>query len=80
MISDGDLSESEVRLALLPVKEDYHPDCVLIACSDFVDIEPTIRDVFGSRVRVDNGYKTALMNICKELGIRGRTSYKRRKK
>lgn len=80
LISNGDLCETEIRRELLPAKRKFKPDHIILACSDFADIKPAIRNIFGRNVSIDDGFKTALRNICDELGIRGRSSYRKKAK
>ena len=70
LIDDGELTEDRVRQDL-SVIQDFHPQLIILGCTQFVDIKPTLRNIFGSRIIIEDGYNSAIKNLCKELKLRG---------
>ncbi len=70
LIDDGELTEDRIRQDLANL-QDFHPQLIILGCTQFADIKPALRDIFGSRIIIEDGYNSAIRNLCKELKLRG---------
>lgn len=81
LIDDGELTDAKVRSEFenFYLKYHYRTPEIIIACSHFNDVIPTIRKIFGYNVKIHDSFDDAIIDICKILKIRGRTGKKRKK-
>lgn len=80
LIDDGELTPTMINSELEKffLKYRCRPSEVIIACSQFHDIIPNIRETLGQNVKIYDSFDEAISNVCKTLKIRGGTG--RRKK
>ena len=73
LIDDGELSEEEIIGTIddFLKKEKFCPEEIILACSQFQDIKPTLAKRFGKKVRIYDSYDQTLRQICKALRLRG---------
>jgi len=72
-IDDGLLTAAEVRTELARVRRSRHfdPKEVILACSQFSDLKPTLRDIFGHNLKIYDSFNDAINQTYKILKIRG---------
>ena len=72
-IDDGELTEQEIRDTLENnlIKKNIHPGEIILACSQFNDIKPILKDIFGHNLKIYDSFNTTIRNTCKILRIRG---------
>ena len=72
-IDDGELTEQKIRDTLENslIKKNIHPGEIILACSQFNDIKPILRDIFGHNLKIYDSFNTTIRNTCKILRIRG---------
>lgn len=77
-IDDGELTKDEVRLTLehFIAKSKLDPGEIILACSHFSDLKPTLRSIFGCTVKIYDSTEDAISEACKALNIRGGTGKK----
>lgn len=80
-IDDGELTEQEVRDTLenFLVNKNLKPEEIILACSQFSDIKPVLRNIFGHNLKIYDSFNDTIRNTCKILKIRGGTGKKRSK-
>ena len=73
-IDDGELKPAEVLEVFqrTVLKNNFHPTEIVIACSQFNDITPTIQQILGRSVKFCDGTREVFSDIYKILRIRGR--------
>ena len=78
-IDDGDLTLTEIKEKMQRevLNYDFHPKGIIIACSQFNDIVPELKNVFGKSVKIYNGYRDVFSNVYKLLHLKGYASKKR---
>lgn len=81
LIDDGELTDEMIRNEFKEINLKYHcqPAEVIIACSQFHDIIPDIKNVLGKNIKIYDSFDEAISNVCKILKIRGGTGKKRKK-
>ena len=73
LIDDGELTVTHLMQDLQAIKRrlaDFKPRQILLACSQFVDLEPELRDFFGHNVRLIDNFDVAIHDACRTLGIK----------
>ena len=72
-IDDGELTEDEIRVTILKLllKDNFRPEEVILACSQFEDIKSELRATLGQSIKIYDSHDDTLRNICKILKIRG---------
>ena len=72
-IDDGELTEQEIRDTIedFLVSRNIAPEEVVLACSQFNDIKPVLRGIFGQNLRIYDGFDDTVRMTCKTLKIRG---------
>ena len=71
-IDDGELTDKEIEQALSPFIRDKHGSKeVVLACSQFYDLKPTLRKIFGRNLKIYDGFDETLREACKILRVRG---------
>ena len=77
-IDDGELASEEIRAAILKplFRENFRPQEIVLACSQFEDIKPELRAIFSRNIKIYDSYGDTLRKICKTLKIRGGTGKK----
>ncbi len=77
-IDDGELTREEIRTTILSplLKEDFCPKEIVLACSQFNDIKPDLKAIFGQTIKIYDCYEDTIRAICKTLKIRGGTGKK----
>lgn len=78
-IDDGDLTLTEIKEKMQRevLNYDFHPKGIIIACSQFNDIVPELKNVFGKSVKIYNGYRDVFSNVYKLLHLKGYAGKKR---
>ncbi|MBR2726171.1 hypothetical protein IKE87_02800 [Candidatus Saccharibacteria bacterium] len=78
MIDDGNLTSDEVKdtLALFLFRKNFRPKEVVLACSQFYDIEGDLRNLLGHNLKIHDSFSDAIRRATKILGIRGGTGRK----
>lgn len=73
-IDDGELTEQEIRETLSDyLNRDSRYQEVFLACSQFYDLKPELKKLFGRNLKIHDGFSDALGEVCKTLRIRGGT-------
>lgn len=71
-IDDGELTEQEIRETLSAyLGKDSRYQEIFLACSQFYDLIPVLRKLFGRNLKIHDGFNDAFREICKALRIRG---------
>ena len=72
-IDDGELTKAEIEdtLSLLLLGDDFNPQEIILACSQFNDIKPELREYFGHNLKIYDSFKDTIRETCKALKIRG---------
>lgn len=73
LIDDGELTEEEITKTIGDYleHEKFHPEEIILACSQFQDIKEILSKYFGRNIRIYDSYEKTLRQICKTLRIRG---------
>lgn len=77
-IDDGELSAAEINETLekeLRGKR-FHPEEVVLACSQFEDIKSELRNSLGYNIKIHDSFNETFRKTCKTLKLRGRTGKK----
>lgn len=77
-IDNGELSEYEIKDTLegYLVGVNLHPREIILACSQFNDIKPELKHIFGGNLKIHDSFNDAIIDACKALRIRGGTGKK----
>lgn len=71
-IDDGELTEEEISTAITStITKDYNPREVILACSQFNDIKPALKEILGNNIKIHDGFDDAVRSVCHTLSIRG---------
>lgn len=71
-IDDGELTEQEIKETLSDyLGKDSRYQEIFLACSQFYDLIPVLRNLFGHNLKIHDGFSDALKETCKTLRIRG---------
>lgn len=72
-IDDGELTIAEIRdtIEKSVFCQNFHPHEVILACSQFSDILPELKKVFGQHVRFHDGSSDVISSVYKMLHIKG---------
>lgn len=72
-IDDGELTEQEIRDTIENslIKKNIQPQEVILGCSQFEDIKPILKDIFGHNLKIYDSFNTTIRKTCKTLRIRG---------
>ena len=72
-IDDGELSFNEIEEAIIKFsdKKGIIPDDIILACSQLEDIKPSLKRLFGRKVKIHSSFDDAIREACKLLRIRG---------
>ena len=71
-IDDGELTKTEIKDTLdnlLP--DDFRPQEIVLACSQFNDIKSELMDYFGFNTKIYDSFDDTIREACKILKIRG---------
>lgn len=81
-IDDGELTEQKIRDTLenYLVRQNIKPEEIILACSQFNDIKPALKNIFGHNLKIYDSFNDAIRNTCKILHIRGGIGKKSKKK
>lgn len=73
LIDDGELTEEDIVRTMhnFIEHENFQPEEIILACSQFQDIKPVLAKHFGKKVRIYDSYDATLRQICKTLRLRG---------
>lgn len=79
LIDDGELSAEEIRMELekFRLEHEYRPAEIIIACSQFNDVIPVIRESFKN-IKIHDSFEETIRDACKILKIRGGTGKKKK--
>lgn len=74
LIDDGELKDSAIyaEIEKFSLKYTYRPAEIIIACSQFNDVIPTLRKIMRN-VKIHDSFDDGIIDICKILKIRGGT-------
>lgn len=77
-IDDGELTKDEIKdtISRHLAKINFHPKEIILTCSQFHDIKPELKELFGYNTRIYDGFDDTLRKVYKILGIRGGTGKK----
>lgn len=80
LIDDGELNVTDIRIKFEEffLKHSYKPCEVIIACSQFRDIIPELRNVISNNIKIYDGSDETIRDACKILKIKGGTGKKRK--
>ena len=72
-IDDGELKEDDIRetLSEITVVKKFVPKEIILACSQFNDIKPILRDIFSNNIKIHDSFNDLYHDTCKTLRIRG---------
>ncbi len=71
-IDDGELSEQEIKSALDKyINGDVKYTEVILACSQFSDLKPELRRIFGRNLKIYDSTKDTIKDVYKLLKLRG---------
>ena len=72
-IDEGELSYNEIEKTITEFtdKKGIAPDDVILACSQFEDIKPALKRLYGRKVRIHSSFDDTIREACKLLHIRG---------
>ncbi len=78
-IDDGELPFAEIKDKMQRdvINYDFHPCGIIIACSQFSDIVPELKSIFGKNTKIYDGYRDAISNVYKLLHLKGYAGRKR---
>lgn len=81
LIDDGELTDAMIRTEFQRffIKNHYYPEEIVLTCSQFHDISPSLRAILGHNLKIHDSTRDAISEITKLLGIRGGTGKKRAK-
>lgn len=73
LIDDGELSEIEIHTTLKSAltKDKFLPQELILACSQFSDIKPQLKKLFGQNIRIYDSFNETYDKVCHLLKIRG---------
>ena len=79
LIDDGELSEQMIReeFEFFCEKHHYRPAEIVLACSHFNDIIPTLREKVDKNLKIHDNFRSTIAEIGKVLKIRGGTGYRK---
>ena len=80
LIDDGELNNKAIRQEFenFYLKHRCQPNEIVVACSQFHDIIPNIRNILSKNVKIYDSFDDTIMKVCKTLKIRGGTGKKRK--
>lgn len=79
LIDDGELTYDDIKLALFNyVDRASKSQDLFLLCSQFYDIKSELKRLFGHNVKIHDGFKDTIKDICRILKIRGGTLKKSR--
>ncbi|MBR2658899.1 hypothetical protein IKD57_03360 [Candidatus Saccharibacteria bacterium] len=72
-IDDGELANEDIRDIMLElvVTKKFFPKEIILACSQFNDIKPALREIFNSNIKIHDSFNDLYHDTCKTLRIRG---------
>lgn len=70
LIDDGELGHAKIRRDLNVVIQDK-PTQLILACSQFADLEVELRRVFGHNTKIINNFDETIREACQCLKVRG---------
>lgn len=70
LIDDGELGHAKIRRDLKPVIQDK-PTQLILACSQFTDLEAELRRIFGHNTKIINNFDQTIREACQLLKVRG---------
>ena len=78
-IDDGELSEMEINETLKKYlfKDNFSPQEVILACSQFSDIKCEIKKSLGQNIKIYDSFNDAIKDTHKILNLRGGTGKKK---
>ncbi len=75
LIDDGELGHAKIRRDLGPIcKSKNKPSQIILACSQFVELEDELRRILGHNLKIINNFDEVLRSTCRTLRIRGGVS------
>lgn len=71
-IDDGELTEEEISATITStIAKDYNPQEIVLACSQFSDIKPELKNILSKNIKIHDGFDDAVHSTCRTLSIRG---------
>ncbi|MDO5451678.1 MAG: hypothetical protein Q4F56_01155 [Candidatus Saccharibacteria bacterium] len=72
-IDDGELNLEEIKTTITkPIaKDNFRPQEIILACSQFEDIKGDLKTVLGQNIKIYDSYEETLRRVYKALKIRG---------
>ena len=72
-IDDGELTKAEIEESLIDliVTKKFFPREIILACSQFNDIIPELRNVFNGSIKIHDSFPELYHDTCRALRIRG---------
>ena len=79
LIDDGELNVVDIQMKFEEffLKHHYKPSEIIIACGQFRDIVPELRNVISNNIKIHDGFDETIRDACKMLKIRGGIGKKR---
>lgn len=71
LIDDGELGQGKIRRDLAKALKEDKPTQIILACSQFVELEDELRHIFGHNLKIINNFDETLRETCRVLRIRG---------
>lgn len=71
-IDDGELTKTEIEQALRGfIKDRCGSKEVVLGCSQFYDVKPELKNIFGHNLKIYDGFNETIREVCKTLKVRG---------
>lgn len=70
LIDDGELSDYMIYQKLESYKK-FSPNLIILTCTQFIDIKPTLIKIFGPNVKIEDNFQFVLKSLCRTLKLRG---------
>ena len=70
LIDDGELGHAKIRHDLAPAIE-RKPTQIILACSQFVELEDEFRRIFGHNLKIVDNFDETTRQACRLLRVRG---------
>lgn len=70
LVDDAELTEDQMRRDLAGLKN-FTPQSIILAHTNFTDVKSFLVKIFGTHVRIEDGYRETFRSLMSTLGFRG---------
>lgn len=70
-IDDGELKRDDIKTTLSSFFEKHHPNSIVLACTQFYDLESDLKKLYGSKLKAIDYFSDTIRAVNKTLKIRG---------